>query len=762
MSVHLVQVVTASLGASSTTLTATITPSAGSVLHAVANGNDCTSIAFSDNVNGSWGAVLDTFTDVFEGSSNAIWAQGRKENVAGSATTVTATYGSATNVGTLKVYEIAGNSNPALDGHAGQVLTVFDGTPANSITAGSVTSAHGPALILGFLGGLDFSDKGGGGNITVTPGTGFTVFDTPNVNDPYAFRCESKRVTAAGSNAGTWQASGTGANASNYDVFVAVYDEASAGGASVGGVEYKPPEARRSARPTPFTSELPPPLVRRAAGISVTEPLRRRDVRPLPFGGEPIEPSANPSARIDTSPPLWRAAPRPAPAGGDGGAVHFVAGAIVPLADVSAAARRTAPRPTPMPMPTEAVPPLVATTGPPLTGLKLWLKGDAGVTLSGPNVTTWADQSGNSNNYVQATGGQQPTVTSAALNGRPAITFDGSSQFLTSPFQIGGAKTVVIVRKLASVPGASTICEAYTLKDASNNFSEAMFFNFSGYQPYSLCHNLNGLTSPTVGDAAALDTSWHVGIDTYNGGANTSTSSYTLTLDSVSQTLLASAAFNRISTDLVTLGARATSANVGSSFAPVQIAEVLIYDHVLSGTDMTAVESYLNVRYFPGAPSGVATETTPPVWRSPARQAVFGGDPLAAPVAPPLASFAVVSDPQWRRFPPPQPASGDVSPPVARAPVFAETSPPTWRSSPRPAPGGSEAVPPFVRLVVTVVEAALSVATRISRAIGWASNPFPSPSPQTVVIATVPAAATQAIGLTSTTVTTTMGPTRSY
>jgi len=54
-----------------------------------------------------------------------------------------------------------------------------------------------------------------------------------------------------------------------------------------------------------------------------------------------------------------------------------------------------------------------------LSGLSLWLKADAGVSLSGSDVTTWADQSGNGRhaNSVDA----DPTYNSSDLNGKPTI-----------------------------------------------------------------------------------------------------------------------------------------------------------------------------------------------------------------------------------------------------------------------------------------------------------------------------------------------------
>lgn len=60
--------------------------------------------------------------------------------------------------------------------------------------------------------------------------------------------------------------------------------------------------------------------------------------------------------------------------------------------------------------------------------LQLWLDAqDAStVTISGGLVTQWADKSGNGFNAVQADADRQPTYNAAALNGMPAIRFDGA------------------------------------------------------------------------------------------------------------------------------------------------------------------------------------------------------------------------------------------------------------------------------------------------------------------------------------------------
>src|SRR3954464_9443177 len=75
---------------------------------------------------------------------------------------------------------------------------------------------------------------------------------------------------------------------------------------------------------------------------------------------------------------------------------------------------------------------------PPSSGLKLWLKADAGVTLAGSAVAQWNDQSGNNANASQAVAAQQPAFIASAVNGKPALKFDGSNDFLTFTLATNG------------------------------------------------------------------------------------------------------------------------------------------------------------------------------------------------------------------------------------------------------------------------------------------------------------------------------------
>ena len=65
-----------------------------------------------------------------------------------------------------------------------------------------------------------------------------------------------------------------------------------------------------------------------------------------------------------------------------------------------------------------------------IPNMLLWVKADAGLIMNGTGVATWQDQSGNGRDLTQPTAAAQPTVTTGAVNGLPAITLNGTSQFI--------------------------------------------------------------------------------------------------------------------------------------------------------------------------------------------------------------------------------------------------------------------------------------------------------------------------------------------
>ncbi len=59
------------------------------------------------------------------------------------------------------------------------------------------------------------------------------------------------------------------------------------------------------------------------------------------------------------------------------------------------------------------------------TNNKLWLDANRGVTLIGPNVSSWADQSGNGNTANPSSATARPSIVASSVNGYPSLDFDG-------------------------------------------------------------------------------------------------------------------------------------------------------------------------------------------------------------------------------------------------------------------------------------------------------------------------------------------------
>jgi hypothetical protein len=67
------------------------------------------------------------------------------------------------------------------------------------------------------------------------------------------------------------------------------------------------------------------------------------------------------------------------------------------------------------------------------TGKRQWLDASdsATLTLSGSNITAWADKSGNGYNLTQGTAANQPTKASAIFNGLDVVRFNDVSDFMS-------------------------------------------------------------------------------------------------------------------------------------------------------------------------------------------------------------------------------------------------------------------------------------------------------------------------------------------
>ena len=271
--------------------------------------------------------------------------------------------------------------------------------------------------------------------------------------------------------------------------------------------------------------------------------------------------------------------------------------------------------------PTTSAPVVVNITGsvptsPVLTGLKVWLNAGAGVTtnLSG-GITTWADQSSNGNDAVQANDTFAPLVVPNAVNGQPVLRFNGIAP--STPYlEVSDAGTAFL----------------------TNDFTTYAFARFVGSYPalrqnvWSKC-NTNGLAgpidwwlNPTTGAP-----------DCYRGDGTTNwvhllgTAGPTLGLYSVLG-LEVTGLDGGVSHYLgfATNGTGTVLTNTADAGYPLRIGrrvdggtqlngdigEILLYDRALTGAERTNVTAYLYGKYnliqpFNATPPPAITITSP-------------------------------------------------------------------------------------------------------------------------------------------------------
>lgn len=86
-----------------------------------------------------------------------------------------------------------------------------------------------------------------------------------------------------------------------------------------------------------------------------------------------------------------------------------------------------------------------------LSGLALWLKGDAGVLTDVDGIYQWSDQSGNALHALQATGSKKPAWIASGLNGRNVVRFGGDDGLVVASLPLTSFSIFVVFK--ASVNG---------------------------------------------------------------------------------------------------------------------------------------------------------------------------------------------------------------------------------------------------------------------------------------------------------------------
>ena len=217
-----------------------------------------------------------------------------------------------------------------------------------------------------------------------------------------------------------------------------------------------------------------------------------------------------------------------------------------------------------------------------VSGLLRWYEGDVLGLADGTAVSSWTDQSANADHAVQADSAKQPVLKTGVASGHDAVRFDGSNDWLTFAeiLDSSAATAHIFVVSDSNATGARVIMSTRQSDGQSgwslryNPQTTMQYFHAGGgatpIVSYSITDQLNIIEVQRNGLDVTLGA---------NGALGTETAISTYVVSSADRTII---------------GAE----NDGTaSFLNGDIAEIVIYDHVLSAGDRTSVLDYLTAKY---------------------------------------------------------------------------------------------------------------------------------------------------------------------
>ena len=203
-----------------------------------------------------------------------------------------------------------------------------------------------------------------------------------------------------------------------------------------------------------------------------------------------------------------------------------------------------------------------------ITGLTFWIRADSAVTVVGENVVLWEDVSDSGHDAVQNIAVIQPDFLAEAINGLPAVTFDGTDDFMQFP-EVNDIRTVFwVVRE-------NPLADPNSPRRSLLGHSGTMFF---------LRGDQRRLWDPFAG-AMVVQGATRLNFEPVNGTQTPLPSGFNL----VSLVTTANAAATHLTMDL----------NIFGRTWWGEIAEIIAYNQPLTPGQVFEVESYLADKYTP-------------------------------------------------------------------------------------------------------------------------------------------------------------------
>jgi len=246
---------------------------------------------------------------------------------------------------------------------------------------------------------------------------------------------------------------------------------------------------------------------------------------------------------------------------------------------------------------TPGIMPIISAQGPPLANLQVWwdLASQTGYADT-ETITTLTDFSGNGNTSSNGTGGLAYRTTTVTVNGLPVAYFNGVGNIINTvtPF-FGGldtsawtAATLAVVGRATVDPGASASTSGQWQTVYPNDYTVAIFSTLTWHAD-GVIYDANFTTATkTTGDPTDSLASPFLYLLTSTDGA------WTLRINGVQHYTTATNTFiGNSEATYPSLRIGYSERNGANSEFRGVVGEVLLYDAVVSGGDLTQLETYL-------------------------------------------------------------------------------------------------------------------------------------------------------------------------
>lgn len=224
-------------------------------------------------------------------------------------------------------------------------------------------------------------------------------------------------------------------------------------------------------------------------------------------------------------------------------------------------------------------------------GLSLWLDATTGVSVSnGNNVSQWNDISGYNRHFTQVSSSLQPTYDTTTFNSQPSLTMKSTGCVLQRNANLMGT--------LAS---GTTMTVFIVAEVASGNFWSIMFKNWNDVFRFHFSHYDTSSAGPTLYAGNAFQ--FRLGSGSVTSGARLLTS---FTYAGLNQSSTATVNKSLVSAFTPTANLPDSSSSSSSmfeigdsrsTFVAGRIAEIIVYDRVLTGAQRGPIEKYLMNKY---------------------------------------------------------------------------------------------------------------------------------------------------------------------